>query len=246
MLTDDRPRLLDGFSCSGLAADGYRRAGFRVTCLDNDPRALRHAAAAGHEVIEGDAMEYLADADFMSLFAAAHVSPPCQGYSATRRLADGQGKGQGRAVDLVGPVRDLLNIWGGAWVMENVERSPLRDWPGTVRLCGSSFGLKVQRHRLFAPGGGVALMALPCDHSRFDGAYRRSRPPFGKPRPWGVYYAKGDNIPHGGRTVATLEGGHRVMGVTDRRVPWKYLCEGLPPAYTEHIGGFLLAAVEAA
>lgn len=230
--------LLDGFSCAGLGADGYRRAGWTVVCLDNDPRALRHAAAAGHETVQGDALTLLADPGFMRQFHAAHVSPPCQGYSATRMLADAQGKGAGRAVNLVEPVRDLLNVWGGAWVMENVERSPLRGWSGVVRLCGSSWGLKVQRHRLFAPGGGVALMAPECRHHVFD-----PDPVTGKPRPWGVYYAKGDSIPNGGRTVATLEDGHAAMGVLDRQVPWKYLCEGLPPVYTEHIGQHLRAAI---
>lgn len=231
--------LLDGFSCAGLGADGYRRAGFQVVCLDQDPRALRHAAAAGHETVLGDAMVLLADPGFMRQFDASHVSPPCQGYSATRRLADGQGKGQGRAVNLAEPVRDLLNAWGGPWVMENVERSPLRDWPGTITLCGSSWALKVQRHRLFAPGGGVALMAPPCNHAAFD-----LDPITGKARPWGVYYAKGDLIPGGGRTVATLADGHAVMGITDRQVPWKYLCEGLPPAYTEHVGGYIRAMLD--
>lgn len=29
--------------------------------------------------------------------------------------------------------------------------------------------------------------------------------------------------------------GHEVMGITHRTVPWKYLCEGLPPAFTRHL-----------
>jgi hypothetical protein len=45
----------------------------------------------------------------------------------------------------------------------------------------------------------------------------------------------GDQVPQGGRTVATLEHGLEVMGV-DRVIPWASLKEGFPPAYTEHIG----------
>lgn len=230
------PILLDAFSCAGLGADGYVAAGWDVVCLDSDPKALKHNP---HETVEGDALRLLADKGFMSQFDAVHASPPCQGYSATRCLAKAQNKGTGRAINLIEPVADLLRAWGGPWIIENVERSPLKDWPGVVRLCGSSWGLKVQRHRLFAPSPGLQLGAPPCDHSIFD-----IDPVSGKPRPWGVYYVKGDNIPKGGRTVLTDEQGHECMGVTNRIVPWRYLCEGLPPVFTEHLGWQLLNAVK--
>lgn len=140
-----RPLLLDAFSCAGIGADGYVAAGWDVVCLDNDERALRHNP---HHVVHGDAMRLLNDGGFMAQFDAIHASPPCQLFSATRRLADAQGKGQGRAVDLLHPVIDLFDGLDTPYVIENVERSPLRRM-GAMRLCGSSFGLKVQRHRLF-------------------------------------------------------------------------------------------------
>ena len=230
-------KRVDVFSCAGLGAEGYRNAGFQVVCVDKDRAALKHAAKAGFETIHADALDVLADTTFLSGFQVVHVSPPCQGESPTRNLADAQGRGQGRAVNLLQPVRDLLEAWGGPFVIENVERSKwMRAQPGVVRCCASSFGLKAQRHRLFAPGGGVELWGTQCDHDVFD-----RDPISGKPRPWGVYYSKGDNIPSGGRTVATLEHGHEVMGITSRSVPWKYLCEGLPPAMTEFIGRQLLS-----
>ncbi len=234
MVLEVKPRLLDAFSCSGLGADGYAAAGWDVTCLDLDKNALKHNP---HDHIQGDALKYLADPGFLSEFDAVHASPPCQGYSATRNLANAQGKGQGRAINLIPEVVDLLEAWGGPYIIENVPRSPLSSFPGVVQLCGSSWGLKVQRHRLFAPGGGASLTGLACDHSVFD-----KDPVTNKPRPWGVYYAKGDSIPHGGRTCLTLEHGMECMGVT-REVPWKYLCEGLPPVMTEHLGKQLLEAL---
>lgn len=220
--------LLDAFCCAGLGADGYQSAGFEVIGLDNDPRALKHNP---HQTICDDAMTLLADKGFMSQFDAVHASPPCQAHSATRKLADAQGRGAGRGVDLLDPVRDLLLEWGGPWIIENVERSPVKKWDGAVRLCGSSWGLLVQRHRMFAPSPGLELVGSKCDHRFFE-----KDPITGKPRPWGVYYAKGDSIPSGGRTVHTLEQGHQVMGIHHRSVPWKYLCEGLPPLYTRHLG----------
>jgi DNA (cytosine-5)-methyltransferase 1 len=233
-------RLLDAFSCAAIGAGGYDDAGFdEIVCLDNDPKALRFAKDAGYETVCGDAMALLNDAGFMGQFDAIHASPPCQGFSATRELARAQGKGNSkRTVDLLRPVIDLFDGLDTPYVIENVERSPLRGMPGVVRLCGSSFGLKVQRHRLFLSN--VPITPLACRHDLFD-----ADPITGKPRPWGVYYAKGDNIPSGGRTCETTEDAMACMGVT-REVPWKYLCEGLPPAYTEHIGRHLLAHLEEA
>lgn len=228
--TDDRPELLDLFSCAGLGADGYVRAGYKVTCVDNDPKALEWAT---WDTIEADAMAVLRDWEWLNQFAVIHASPPCQLFSATRKLADAQGKGQGRAVDLLTPTLAALRAYedaGGTavWIVENVPRSPLKQMRHTM-LCGSSFGLKVQRHRLFASnvdlGDGPA-----CVHGEFD-----VDPVSGKPRPWGVYYAPGDNIPSGGRTCRDLEHAMECMGVR-RKVPWKYLCEGLPPAYTQWLG----------
>lgn len=227
-----QPVLLDACSCAGLGADGYAAAGWRVVCLDNDPKALAHNP---HETVFGDVLTLLADPGFMAQFDAVHASFPCQLFSATRKLAEAQGKGQGRAVDLLTPGLELLHRWGGPFIVENVERSPLRDLPH-VRLCGSSWGLKVQRHRLFHSNVD-GLTGLPCDHSVFD-----IDPITGKPRPWGVYYAKGDNIPNGRRTCLTLEHGMECMGV-EREVPWRYLCEGLPPVYTQHLGKQLLEVV---
>lgn len=228
-----KPKLLDLFSCAGLGADGYAEH-FDVFCVDNDPRALRHNP---HPSRCADVLEVLADEAFVREFDLVHYSAPCQGFSATRCLADAQGKGRGRAVDLLHPVRDRLTAIGVPWVAENVTRSPVRSWPGVVRLCGSAFGLKVERHRWFAPSPGLALAGTDCRHADAFDVDLVS----GKPRPWGVYYAKGDSIPSGGRTALSDEHGHEVMGVTSRRVPWRYLCEGLPPAYTEHLGRQLAA-----
>ncbi len=230
----NKPLLLDVCSCAGIGADGYAAAGFEVVCLDNDKSALKHNP---HHTVLGDALTLLADRGFMRPFAAVHASSPCQGFSATRCLADAQGKGKGRSVDLLTPGVELLRRLDIPWIVENVPRSPVKAMPGAVQLCGSSWGLKVQRHRWFAPSPGLVLTGSTCDHSTFD-----RDPITGKPRPWGVYYAKADSIPSGGRTCLTDEHAHECMGV-ERRVPWRFLCEGLPPVYTEHLGTQMLAAV---
>lgn len=232
-----RPLLLDAFACAGLAGDGYRAAGFDVVALDNDPKALKHNP---HHQVLGDALTLLSDRGFMRQFDAVHASPPCQVHSATRKLADAQGRGAGRAVDLLPQTVERLSRLDVPWIVENVERSPVRAMPGAVRLCGSSFGLKVQRHRWFAPSPDLHLIGLACKHDVFD-----VDPISGKPRPWGVYYAKGDSIPSGGRTALTDDHAHEVMGVSHRRLPWRFLCEGLPVQYTLWLGVTLRAHLSA-
>lgn len=233
---DDRPRLLDGCACAGLGADGYVRAGFKVECVDNDPRAL---AWCPWTTRQGDWLDVLADEEYVRGFDAIHVSPPCQGFTAARELAKAQGKGDGaKTIDLLTPTIEMLEAkyMDIPWVVENVPRSPLAGRSNTATLCGSMFGLQVQRHRLFASN--VELTAPgPCDHSTFE-----ADPITGKPRPWGVYYAMGDDIPSGGRTVRDLDHAMQVMGV-GRRVPWEFLKEGLPPAYTHWIGSQMIKAV---
>lgn len=228
---DDRPRLLDLYACAGIGADGYVRAGARVTCVDTDARAL---AWCPWETVQRDALEVLRDSKFLSQFNMIHASAPCQGFTAARELAKAQGKGDSaKTLDLLTPTLEILRDVKIPWVVENVPRSPLAQEEGTVQLCGSAFGLKVQRHRLFFSN--IPLKGVACDHVTFD-----VDEVSGKPRPWGVYYALGDQIPSGGRTARDIDHAMQVMGV-GRRVPWKYLKEGLPPAYTEHIGRQMIA-----
>ena len=102
---------------------------------------------------------------------------------------------------------------------------------GAITLCGSSFGLGVRRHRLFLSN--VALLSLPCAHNN-------------QGRPWGVYHVPGDSIPQGGRTALNVDHAHDVMGVPRGTFTWAEIKEGLPPAYTEHIGWQLIRHLEAA
>ncbi|GAG06141.1 unnamed protein product, partial [marine sediment metagenome] len=56
-------------------------------------------------------------------------------------------------------IREVLERWGGLWIIENVPGAPLRD---PVQLCGSAFGLRVRRHRLFESN--LPLRGTSCDH----------------------------------------------------------------------------------
>jgi DNA (cytosine-5)-methyltransferase 1 len=225
-----RPRLLDLYCGAGLAADGYAAAGWDVVGVD-----LKKQPDYPYEFYWRDALDVLSQAD-SRFFDAIHASPPCQMFTRAGRLRDAQG-GESRYDDLLTPTLELLRSQSLPWVVENVEGAKAL-MPGAVRLCGSSFGLEVQRHRLFLSS--EPLTGTTCQHDTFP-----PDPVTGKPRPWGVYHVPGDSIPHGGRTARDAAHARELFGVT-RSLPWDSLKEGFPPAYTEHIGAQLLRAVEQA
>ena len=213
----DEPELLDLFSCAGGAGMGYHLAGFHVTGLDKDPQPNYP-----FRFIQADALEALADREFLAQFDAIHASPPCQAFTAYRRRGGGVGDGY---PDLITPVREYLEASGLPWVMENVARSPVRPM---VHLCGSSFGLDVQRHRWFETN--VPMMSPPCAHGlqkpRFPCATNRTN--LRRTVEIGVW-----RIP--------LPVQQQAMGID-----WMTLDEltqAVPPAYTEYIGAQVLASM---
>jgi DNA (cytosine-5)-methyltransferase 1 len=158
-------------------------------------------------------------------FSAIHASFPCQSKTAYRRKGHGVGDGY---PNLIPEGRELIEATGLPYVIENVEgfRDELRN---PIMLCGSSFGLDVRRHRLFECS--FPVMAPPCAHGwqtpRFAQATNRSN--LRSTVEVGVW-----RIP--------LDVQKRAMGV-DRDVTLHELSEGIPPAFTEHVGRFLMRAV---
>lgn len=204
-------RCLDLFCCAGGAGEGYRRAGFDVTGVDILPQSHNP-----HRFIQGDAIEFLYqhghEYDFI------HASPPCQGYSTLAALHPGK-----KWPKLIALVRSLLKATGKPFAIENVETAPLNresDLFGNhgVMLCGSMFGLGVQRgflrrHRIFETS--FAIPQPICKH-------------VGKAV--GVYG-------HGGHT-----GKHRMLyrdeAAKAMGINWMNrdeMCQAVPPAYTEWI-----------
>jgi DNA (cytosine-5)-methyltransferase 1 len=88
-----KPRLLDAYSGAGGAAVGYARAGFDVVGVDvvRQPRyPFEHVVA--------DALDVLADREFLAGFDAVHASPPCQAYSIARNI-HGSGDRHSRLIE---------------------------------------------------------------------------------------------------------------------------------------------------
>ena len=213
-----RPRLLDLFSGAGGAAAGYHRAGFDVVGVDIAPQP-RYP----FEFHQGDALEYLAEHG--RDFDVIHLSPPCQAYSRTGHLADAQGARRS-SVRLIEPARAMVQEMGLAYVIENVEGAPLNS---PLLLCGSMFGLRVRRHRLFEMSD--FAFGLECDHQS-------------QGRPVGVLnWGKwGHEIHNGGRLAESLADAQDAMGIDWMRRA--ELAEAIPPAFTEFIGRQIIQAIQ--
>lgn len=237
-----KPRLLDLFAGAGGSAMGYHRAGFEVVGVDITAQPHYPFRVIEHE----DAISVLewlttdpgwrtidADGEFLTLtdFAAIHASPPCPVHSSLNGWS-----GETTSPNFIPETRELLRATGLPYVIENVVGAPLES---PVKLCGASFGLGVEidgkwrelrRHRLFETN--FPLMASPCYHTG---------PPV---------IVVGGSIgrkvfdPRRKAIAPTFEQAREAMGM-----PWaktrQEVVNAIPPAYTEHVAGFLLTHLKA-
>lgn len=228
------PRLLDLFCGAGGAAMGYHRAGFEVVGVDVKPQPnypFEFIQADALEVLDELAHPYRAKGFWLaSEFDAIHASPPCQvnvkGMAAVNRARGREMK----HLNLIPPTRALLKPTRLPYVIENVVGAELID---PIRLCGSSFGLAVQRHRLFEVS--FPVMAMPCAHHlQREAKYPTNWRPNGERRLSKVVQVYGN--------AARTDLWPSAMGID-----WMTsaeLAQAIPPAMTEHVGQYLMAAVQ--
>jgi DNA (cytosine-5)-methyltransferase 1 len=215
-----KPRLLDLFCGAGGAAMGYSRAGFEIVGVDIAPQPNYPFT-----FVQRDALEYLDD-NLLGFFAVVHASPPCQAYSTTKSLHGNE------YPELIEPVRRRLKASELPYVIENVVGAPLFS---PIKLCGSSFGLGVRRHRLFESN--VPLMSTGCRHDLQPEPIdvTGTGGPGGKPRTnGGGIHRKPRNLAHA----------REVMGIDWMSRP--ELSEAVPPAYTEFFGTQIIEQLERA
>jgi DNA (cytosine-5)-methyltransferase 1 len=210
-------RLLDLYCKAGGASKGYADAGFEVTGVD-----IKKQKRYPYEFIQADCLEIMQDLDFLRSFDAIAASPPCQTHSRTKHLRDAQGKTTDK-VDLIPQTREKLIESGIPYVIENVPGAPLIN---PVQMCGSSFGLKVRRHRLFESN--LQLIGSTCDHKT-------------QGKPVGIYGSMRDEIPKGGHTAKSIEEARDAMGI--EWMLWGDLVEAIPPRYTYEIGKQLILMI---
>ena len=202
-------RVLDLFCGAGGASMGYYQAEFEVVGVDINPQPNYPFT-----FIQADVFEYLNTPD--TDFDLIHASPPCQRFSVntpTQFKLDHP--------DLVAPVRRELDKLGRPYLIENVPGAPIRK---DLVLCGSMFGLQVQRHRWFELSG-FSIPPLECNHIWADG------------RPHTVTgHADGAGLNR--RQYLGFRDTKHAADLMD--MPWctrsAEITEAIPPAYTKYIG----------
>jgi DNA (cytosine-5)-methyltransferase 1 len=221
-----RPVILDAFCGAGGAAKGYHDAGFDVVGVDVEPQP-RYP----YEFHRGDAMTWP-----LNGFDAIHASPPCHDHSTVtgrNRKANGV---KGTRWMLEATLRRIIAA-GVPFIVENVETAEFPPGVFRIRLCGSAFGLDVQRHRWFATN--VPMLEPPCAHHLQPPRFRSldSRRKDGAlSRVVGV---------HGHLNYA----GERELREQAMGIDWMTVAElsqALPPAYTNWLGEQLLVHLAAA
>ena len=146
-------RMLDLFCGAGGSARGYADAWPGVEIVGVD---ISDQPNFPYEFIRSDAMTFPLDG-----FDFVHASPPCQDHSTvtgrSRKI-----KGEHGTKSMLQATLDRLRESGLPYVVENVEAARADHPTPPIRLCGSSFGLDVRRHRKFWCS--ETLLAPRCDH----------------------------------------------------------------------------------
>ena len=215
-----KPKLLDLFCGAGGCSVGYDRAGFEVIGVDtaqqpNYPFEFKRLNAFAVE---------------LSSYDAIHASPPCQNYcwSTSRRRAEGK-----TYPDLVEEVRNMLIRSGKPYVIENVPTAPLRH---PTYLEGTMFGLDVIRRRCFETNW---WLPQPMYIPRKTPIMQQSKK---DPR---IFIQK---------SAYCSVAGNGADGWSCRVADWRVamgidwmtreeIKQAIPPAYTEHIGQYLLGVL---
>lgn len=202
---------------------GYHRAGFtEIVGVDNRPQ--KHYP---FKFVLGDALDFLRQliaTGEIELFDGIHASPPCKGFTNLRFVTKLSYE------NLNVPTRDLLLATGKPFVLENVEGAPLIN---PLMLCGTMFGLRVIRHRLFETTPPIYFPPHPCNHwgtVSGNSRWRDRKRVAGALKNFDFLTITGnDYIGDDGRKAMEIDWMTKAE-----------LSQAIPPAYTEYIGKFLM------
>src|SRR5208282_1191598 len=214
-------RVLDLFCGAGGAAMGLHHAwpSAEIVGVDIKPQPrypftfVRGDAMQGdHRIWAADLQRYIDYRDFDFIWA----SPMCQLYSKTRAILRGKGLTNPGQNQIPG-IRAALKTARVHYVIENVPGAPLLC---PAMLCGTMFGLRVLRHRLFE----ASFVWRVPPHFKHDGGTNSHR----------GYSTGAKYVTVGGNNFIRTEGAE-AMGI-DWMKTRAELSQAIPPAYSQYIG----------
>jgi DNA (cytosine-5)-methyltransferase 1 len=212
-------RGLDLGSGVGISTDGYIKAGFKMTGVDNNPDVGEYYPGEFQcRDMLTVSIEELRAYDFV------HLGAPCQRWSKMLRCRPGLNL---EYPDLITPMRPRLIEAGVPYVIENVEGSPLLD---PTWLCAWTFGYELYRHRGFEAGNGLAIP--PMRHR--DHTMRASK---------AGHWVPGTVMSLAGH-VAPIGRARELMDVA-RYVPREMLMEAAPGYMTAYVAAHAAAYLSA-
>lgn len=228
----------------GGATVGYQRAGFHVIGVDiedqpgypGDEFKLMDALVALRVIAQTGRLMHRDYGRGSFRPDLIHTSFPCQEASAPN-IGTNAARGNTHP-QLIPEGRRLLDMTGLPYVIEQPTSARKGLIRRDVTLCMDMFKGElpppwVQKHRSFELGGWSAVAPKHPKHTGYVRGYRHGINRVGPDAPYVAGYGEG-----GGK--ATAEELRHAMGIdwmTDRFD----LCEAIPPAYTEWLGGQFLA-----
>ena len=227
------PKAVEAFCGGGGTSEGTKRAGGVSHGIDHEPqpdfiRRFGIAAFTQDDATDWSLVKRLADEAGV---VGGMASPPCQPYSTATQHTEHQA--------LIPRVRDMLRSLFDFYSIENVAgaKSAMHE---SVMLCGSMFGLRVARPRLFESNFELHV----DEYLRQPAALLESRCCLGERRRWSRYDEHGRARPPCcsgnmfsplGKTPwrCTAEQCAEAMGVDRSHMSYERLAQSVPPAYAQ-------------
>jgi len=197
---------------------GYALAGFDVIGVD-----IKIQPRYPFEFHQENAFDYLLKHGHE--FDAIHASPPCQHYSIATHNHN-----KHKHPDLIPETRFKLEHTGKPYIIENVPGAS-NSMVNPIMLCGTQFGLKTYRHRLFESN----ILLLGMHHI----PHRDNVPKVGK----GISDKGFISIAgHWSGKKTPKDYGQRAMGIDWMTV--SEMSQAIPPAYTRYLGKQLIRHIQ--